>query len=158
MIEMEIEGDLGGYCCYIGWHTRSWTILNCKKTHLASTQVNTMYMLMYIFLTKFYRPNFIGLPQLLNLLRPIERHHPKFAYFERGAFTLKYCSHHSYFRSCVQHYFWFYELRMLKTCLRWYSRLFNCYIKWIFSVIATKPDRNKAESKNSYQMTLENLW
>ena len=65
---------------YIGWHTRSWTILSCKKNHLASTQVNTIYMLMYIFLTKFYLPNF-DLPQLWNFQRPIERHHPKFAYF-----------------------------------------------------------------------------
>ena len=50
----------------IGWHTRSWTIFNCKNTHLALTQVNKIYTLMYMFITKFYLPNFVSLSQILN--------------------------------------------------------------------------------------------
>ena len=77
----DVPSRLAKVIYYIGWHTRSWTILNCKKTHLASTQVNTIYTVMYIFSAKFYLPNFIDLPQLWNFQRPIEQHHPKFAYF-----------------------------------------------------------------------------
>ena len=42
---------------YIGWHTRSWTILNCKITHLSFTHIKYFYIFIYIIQMKLYPPN-----------------------------------------------------------------------------------------------------
>ena len=49
----------------IGWHTRSWTILNCKIARLTLTYMKYFYILMYVIQMKLYPPNFIYLSKKL---------------------------------------------------------------------------------------------